>query len=314
VKAWIKAAPLFFIAVLLFVVGLIGGTAIDEPMAKRDVKRGEYHLLEADFHAHTRFSDGFLSPFDIVLQARRRGLDVLAVTEHNLVFPGQIARAYSRTIPGGPTVLVGEEVTTNRYHLHGIGLTEKVDASQPVSKVIDDIHAQGGIAIAAHPVKRFWPTFDPVRDKLDGAEVMHPLVFSAQGRSGSGWRWGEMREFYTRAKTDGHDLMAIGSSDYHFFSPLGVCRTLVFAKGTDEAAVMEALRAKRTVVFDLDGTACGHPEMIELLRRDPYVPKTQDYDYRGTGWPDKVLRTVGFLGLLGLVLFAANRRKFRAPS
>ena len=73
--------------------------AISDPAPVRmETRRGEWRVLEADFHAHTRFSDGFLSPLDLVLQARRRGLDVLAVTEHNNVFPALIARSYARHV------------------------------------------------------------------------------------------------------------------------------------------------------------------------------------------------------------------------
>jgi len=78
--------------------------------------RGGYRVLEVDLHAHTRFSDGFLSPFDLVLQARRRGLDALAITEHNILFPAQLGRWFSR-LTSGPTILVGEEVTTRRFHV-----------------------------------------------------------------------------------------------------------------------------------------------------------------------------------------------------
>lgn len=294
----------FFAACAAVATGALGGTALDTRHTDPPAHRGEYLVLEADFHAHTRFSDGFLSPLDVVLQARRRGLDVLAITEHNLTFPGQIARWYSQRLDG-PIVLVGEEVTTNRFHLHGIGLTRRVDASQSVRDVIADIHAQGGVAIAAHPVRRFWPTFEPVRDRLDGAEVMHPLVFGGASRS-AGWRWEEIRQFYVKARADGHPLMAIGSSDYHFFSPLGVCRTLLFTRGQTEADVMEALRARRTVVYDPSGTPYGDPDMIALLERDPYATRVQDYDDHGRGAGDWIVRVVGFLGLLGVVLFAGR--------
>jgi hypothetical protein len=117
-----------------------------------------------------------------------------------------------------------------------------------------------------------------------------------------------MRDFYEKALAGGHRLTAIGSSDYHFGSPLGVVRTLVFAKDDGEAAVLEALRAGRTVVHDLDGNAYGDAAMIEALAREPYTPRPQDYGYRGSGVADRVARSVGWLGLVGLVLFGLRRR------
>src|SRR5688572_22053837 len=82
--------------------------------------RGGYRVLEGDFHVHTRFSDGFLSPFDVVIAAQRKGLHVVGLTEHNMVLPGKLARWFSSLIEG-PVILVGQEVTTRDYHLIALG-------------------------------------------------------------------------------------------------------------------------------------------------------------------------------------------------
>ncbi|HVY46187.1 MAG TPA: hypothetical protein VHB21_09925, partial [Minicystis sp.] len=198
----------FFLAAAVFLGATAVGTAIDGAPPRPAVFRAGYRVLEADFHAHTRFSDGFLSPLDVVLQARRRGLDALAVTEHNLAFPGEMARWFSRAI-GGPTILVGEEITTNRYHLIAVGLRERVHAGDPLRETIAAVHAQGGVAIAAHPVTPFHARFETALDVLDGAEVMHPLAYAAaqgDGAARAGWSWTSMRDFYLAARASGHPL------------------------------------------------------------------------------------------------------------
>ena len=289
----------------LVALGVVAGTALDRAPARPAAYRAGYRVLEADFHAHTRFSDGFLSPFDLVLQAERRGLDVLAITEHNITFPAFMGRWFSRRV-GGPAILIGEEVTTKHFHLHGVGLTERVDASAPLSEVLAAIHRQGGVAIAAHPVGRYQAAFAAELDHIDAAEVMHPLAYSERR---GGWRWSEMRDFYESARASGHRLTAVGSSDYHFFSTLGLCRTLLFARDGSEEAAFEALKAGRTVVYDLDGQAYGDPAMMEALAREPYATRAQDYGYRGSGLADRLTRAAGWLGLLGLVLFGAGARR-----
>lgn len=293
------------VALLLVALALVVGTAVDRPPPREVAWRAGYRVLEADLHAHTRFADGFLSPFDLVVHARRRGLDVLAVTDHNILFPGLMSRWFSR-LSGGPTILPGEEITTRRFHLHGVGLRERIDASAPLPEVLAAIHRQGGLAIAAHPVRRYWPVFQAEIAQIDAAEVMHPIAYG----SGPAWRWDEIRTFYEDARASGHRLTAVGSSDYHFSSALGVCRTLVFAHDDSEEGVMEALRAGRTVVHDLDGRAYGDPVLITALAAEPYQERPQDYGYRGRGWVDRVARALGWLGLVGLVL--AGRRRARA--
>jgi hypothetical protein len=287
----------------LLVAATAVGTAVDDAPARPPTLRAGLRVLEVDLHAHTRFADGFLSPFDLVIQARRRGLDALAITDHNILFPALVGRWYARTF-GGPTILTGEEITTRDYHVHGVGLEERIDASWPLDRVIDEVHRQGGVMIAAHPVKRFWPSLVPARGRFDAAEVMHPVAF---GSRDGGWRWQEMRDYFDEARAAGQPLTAVSSSDYHFFSPLGVTRTLVLAKSDSEADVLDALRRGKTVVYDLEGRAYGDPELVLALAKEPYPMRAQDYGYHGNGWLDRVFRVLGLAALAGLLLFGRRR-------
>ncbi|HET6890388.1 MAG TPA: hypothetical protein VFH31_04745, partial [Pyrinomonadaceae bacterium] len=98
------------VAGILLIIGIAGGTLTE---TKRDVlptQRDKYKVVEADFHVHAFFGDGQLSPFGIVSQARHKGLHALAITGHNQIFTGRLGRWFSHLI-GGPTVLIGEEIT-----------------------------------------------------------------------------------------------------------------------------------------------------------------------------------------------------------
>jgi hypothetical protein len=137
--------------------------------------------------------------------------------------------------------------------------------------------------------------------KLDGSEVLHPLAYAEPASRG----YRELQQFYAR-----RPLTAIGSSDYHAFSTLGLCRTYVFARENTEAGIIEALRAGRTVVIDRDGRAYGDPTSIKLAAQDS----------RLTGRPDGphnndllsvISRISSILGMVIAVLFGlrlpANR-------
>ncbi len=295
-RAWIAAA-------LLVVIGLVGGALFDPRPERPVVHRAGYRVLEADFHTHTTFSDGTLSPLSLVRQADRRGLDVIGVTEHNTVLAGRFARVWSE-LTNGPLVIPGEEVTTGRYHLIAVGLERTVSPDQPIEAVVADIHAQGGVAIAAHPVKRFQPGLEPIRSQLDGVEVMHPIAFASRSPS---WQWHDLVAYHEETTPR---PAAIGSSDYHFASILGLCRTLVFVEEPATAAsVLDAIRARRTVVVDRDGNLLGSPELVDALRNEPYVPRTSDYAYRGENGADRVLRLVSLLGVTGVVFLRARARR-----
>ncbi len=304
-----KQRALAALSLLLVVASTIAGSIID-PIPPRPVEeRAGYRVLEADFHAHTRFSDGFLSPPDLVDQANRRGLDVLAVSEHNQIFPARIARWYSRLV-GGPTIVLAEEVTTRDYHVLAIGIHDAVDASHGLASVIDEVHAQGGVVAAAHPTLRYQRALRPVIDRLDAMEVMHPIAFQREGSTiGNA---SEMRDFYLEAESHGHPVAPLGDSDYHAGSILGIVRTYVFVKGDTEAEIVDAIRARRTVTFDLDGRGFGDPALVDALVENPIPPRATDYGYHGAGTVDVVARVAGFVGVLGVLAFGLGLRKRRS--
>jgi len=300
----------FHLAMALLIIAGVAGTLLDRHPERPVVERAGYRVLQADFHAHTRMSDGVLSPQGLVLHASRRGLDVVAVTEHNMTLPGKMARWFSELI-GGPLVLVSQEVTSSRFHLHGVGIEAAIDATLPLSDVIDQIHAQGGVAIAAHPTRKYWQQYAPVLARLDGTEVAHPMRWAPSRR---GWAGEHLVEFYDDAWAKGHAIAPIGSSDYHFFSPLGVVRTWVFVERATAAGVLDAIRAGRTVTRMPDEERWyGPPELVQALKDDP-VPanvKPETYNYGDVTIADAGFRWMGLLGLLGLVFLSPRPRSTR---
>ena len=291
---------------VLLAASLAIGAAYDYAPPRPVAQRAGYRVLVGDFHAHTRFSDGFLPPWDLVLHARRRGLDAVGVTEHNQVFPAKLARAFSKAI-GGPTGVVGEEITFRDYHLIALGLDHRIAPDGDVPTLVARVHAQGGVAIAAHPAAQFWKAYEPARAMLDGTEVMHPVAW-ADASSERGFRWTDMRAFYLRAHEEGLRMTPIGSSDYHAFSPLGLCRTYVFVERDDEQAIVDAIRKGRTVVYDRSGRGYGPPTLVAALAAEPLEnPGPTDDGYRARGFLDGVGRILGLLGALALVVVGRPR-------
>jgi predicted metal-dependent phosphoesterase TrpH len=222
----------------LLLTALAAGTVSDVPVARPPVMRGEFHVLAVDFHVHPfPLSWSTLGPWDLALEARHQGLDAVAIAGHNHVWVGQAARWISRIV-GGVTVIPAEEIHPPRGHIVALGIDRTIDWRLPAERAIDEVHRQGGVAIAAHPVKSSWRVWTPgAMQKLDAAEVLQPvtILLPDAGR--------EMREFRERA-----NVAAIGSSDYHGLGPVGLCRTYVLARDDSEAAILEAVRAGRTEV------------------------------------------------------------------
>ena len=290
-----------YVSAALLLIGLLGGTFHRTSQPTSPAERGGYKVVEADFHVHSHAGDGLLSPFGLVLFAQRQGLHAFAITDHNQTFAAPAGKWFSDLI-GGPTVIVGEEITAPDYHLIGVGLTQRVTWKQSLADSINEIHRQGGVAIAAHPGRKYDQAFEPSINDLDGAEIMHPLAHASSERAT------ELRESYQRGKAASLDLAAVGSSDYHWFNSLGLCRTYVFARNNNEQEILDALRKGRTVVYDVEGNAFGDAESIKLLQEQPIKRDSVDYNYRGSSTIDTLTRTCGWLGLAGLLFFRRRKR------
>ena len=286
-------------SIALIVVGIAAGTVADRSRARPPLTIGGYRVLAADFHTHSSlWSDAALTPWGLVLEAERQGLDAIAITGHNQTLDGKIGRWFSRTI-GGPLVLAGEEILSEpSYHLIAAGITERVSFQQSAARAIDEIHRQGGIAIAAHPLPPFWAAYDPAAmERLDGAEICHPLVWELE----SGQR--DLERFAARGY-----VAAIGSSDFHGSARLGMCRTFVFAREASEAAVIDAVRAHRTVVYGRDGKAYGDPALLRLIGDDVRLREAASPEppVSVLDWISRVAAVVGLAGVVALALRRAG--------
>jgi predicted metal-dependent phosphoesterase TrpH len=112
-------------------------------------------LIRVDLHNHTHFSpDSILTPEQFVREARKRRLDIAAITDHNTI-RGALAVRDLADFP----VIVGEEVRSEDGEILGLFLTEDVPKGLPASETIARIKGQGGIAGVPHP-------FDSLRSAL----------------------------------------------------------------------------------------------------------------------------------------------------
>src|SRR5882672_63719 len=163
----------------VLMLAITAGTLADRPRPRPPIVIGGYRVLAVDFHTHSStWSDGAVTPWGLVLEAERQGLDAIAITGHDQTSDGQLGYWFSHMI-GGPIILRGEEIIAPKYHLIAAGISETISFRQSAASAIDEVHRQGGIAIAAHPGPDWWAGYDkPAMARLDGAEICHPLIYS----------------------------------------------------------------------------------------------------------------------------------------
>ena len=229
-----------------------------------------YETLKCDFHAHTYFSDGQVSPEFRVAEAWQDGLDVLAITDHLEYIPfGEFIKGDFNTSAQkakkaaeryGLMVVQGAEITRNKPlgHLNALFVTDgnKMKNDDPM-KSIAEARAQGAFIMWNHPG---WPDdkstlYDIQKElisakKIDGVEIINS------------------HEYYPAAITFAADyqLAYMGNSDIHSTTRSeygGNIRpmTLVFAKERNEDALKEAMFAHRTIAL-YDNMLFGPAELL----------------------------------------------------
>jgi hypothetical protein len=282
------------VSAVLALVSMVAATAARPAVARPVRTLGEERILAVDLHVHTFPGDGALLPWDLAREAHRRALDAIAITAHNQMIG--IEATGAGPTPFGVLLLSGEEVTMPEVHIAAIGLTSAIGWRGTVAEVAAAIHAQGGVAIAAHPAeadRRAW-TDDGFR-AVDGVEVAHPTMYaSPQDRA-------DLRSAYAQARRAHPMIAAIGSSDDHTAEPIGLCRTYVFVTEVTTAGIVDAIRRGQTVACDGDGVATG-PALLRTAAAEACRADAEAGEHT-PGWP-RLATGLAWLGLLGLAFLS----------
>jgi hypothetical protein len=126
-------------------------------------------------HVHSTYSDGTGTVPQIADAAKRAGVDVVLLTDHDTLAAKRRGeeRWYDDVL-----VLVGEEVSpTDRDHFLAFGIDDEIDRRLTGPEICDAVAAAGGFGFAAHPFSRGSARFKRPgipfgeRDCLDGIEL-----------------------------------------------------------------------------------------------------------------------------------------------
>lgn len=255
---------------VLFVAALVAGTVTDAP---RVLSAPNPLVLSADFHVHASPGDGFLPVWEIQREAERRGIDVVAITNHNHDVAMRLAR-FTGLVRPYPMVIASQELTSPSFHIAAVGVSHMIDWRLPALQAIEAIHAAGGVAIAAHPERSSWHVTDEnALRTLDGIEVAHPAVF-LEPRAERAYR-----ELFDRVRSINSTVAPIGSSDFHVGGALAPCRTYVLVQEVSREGVLRAIRDGRTVATCPGGRVVGSEEHVQLAgpRINPEQPMRFGY-------------------------------------
>jgi len=210
--------------------------------------------MEIDLHIHTGRYSGCsnIDPVMAITRAKEVGLDGIALTEHGIRWPDEeIHKLLKQANIPGFIVLPGQEIAC--YSAKGkfqgeflvFGFHSSLGSNKTAEQLIEIVHNNGGIVIAAHPFKRhdtgqgYYGSGDdtPVFN-LDAIEVEHPS-YDGEAR----------RRAALTAETMG--IAGIGCSDAHDLRDIGKCRSVFENEVRDIKTLCEEVRARRVRAVNL---------------------------------------------------------------
>jgi predicted metal-dependent phosphoesterase TrpH len=226
--------------------------------------------LLCDFHVHTNYSDGKLTVSEVVDFYGHRGFDCLCITDHwtdprRLI--GKLARLTPLTLSYdqveeyfeviareakrawrryGMLVLTGLEFNKDgptrksSAHLLGLDLKQPISPRHDLMETITRIHAQGGLAVAAHPhlMKSEW-----AKETLylwDQQDKFAPVI--------DAWEIANRNNLFTPVSL--RRLPFLANSDFHKPKHIYSWKTLLNCE-KDPEAIKECIRRNENVSITL---------------------------------------------------------------
>ncbi len=184
-----------------------------------------------DLHVHSKCSDGHDDVKTIIKSAVKKGLNGIAITDHDTMRGSVVARRVIKDLKLDIVLIPGAEVTTSEGHLLVLGVGDLPKSKMSPEETTDVAHDFGGITVVPHPYHPFRHAIGRI-PKCDAVEVYNSKhlfgIANARARIG--------------AKK--HHLPMVAGSDSHFAKTVGLGVTEIDAEDADDA--IQAIKSGHT--------------------------------------------------------------------
>lgn len=180
----------------------------------------------ADLHVHSIFShDGTATVPAILQRAKQVGLDIIAITDHDIIRGSLLAAELAPQY--GVQVITGVEITTADGDLLALSIRKLIPAGLSLMETIMRVGEQGGFCIAPHPMSEAhsmhslgaYAIRQALRDRdaariLIGLETYNAMVLDRSSNDAA------------KILAECSDIAQTGSSDAHVVEAVGLGATI----------------------------------------------------------------------------------------
>ena len=167
--------------------------------------------MKIDLHCHSYYScDGISSPEKLIKSALKKGLDGIAITDHDTISGWKEAIRAAKKL--NVVLVLGEEIKTKEGDILGLFLKEEIKAKTPL-EVIKEIKNQGGIAIIPHPYhwRKPFKDLEKYKNLADGIEVFNARSQSKKGNQ-KAFNFALKNNLVMTAGSDAHSSFEVGNA------------------------------------------------------------------------------------------------------
>ncbi|ANS74813.1 hypothetical protein AWM70_09585 [Paenibacillus yonginensis] len=199
--------------------------------------------LKGDLHAHTRHSDGSYTPEQAMELSLGKGLDYLALTDHNTASQNRFAHAGHEEL----LLIPGVELTSYKGHANLLGHPDSLEdfrvlTREQAAAQLEKARDKGALISLNHP-------FDESCPWEFGFDVPYDAVEVWNGP------WRELNEtavrWWQEQLAQGQRIVAVGGSDVHrteAYMSHGTPTAYVLAGSETAGAIIEGIRRGAVVI------------------------------------------------------------------
>jgi predicted metal-dependent phosphoesterase TrpH len=191
--------------------------------------------MRIDFHCHSFYSkDGFSCPKKLIETAIKKGLDGIALTDHDTIKGWKEADEIAKKL--NFLLIFGEEIKTDEGDILGLFLQKEIK-SKKAKEAMEEIKSQNGIVIIPHPFhfkENFKGNLEKYLNLIDGIEVFNARLPSKKADK-------KAIEFAQK-----YNLAMIAGSDCHYHKAVGDASTLIEAQNLEE--IKKAIFERKTKI------------------------------------------------------------------
>jgi predicted metal-dependent phosphoesterase TrpH len=187
--------------------------------------------LNVELHCHTyHSSDSLMRPHQILKACEQRGIDRVAITDHNTIAGARETHALDPE-----RVIIGEEILTTEGEILGYFMQEEIPEGLPPIEVVNRLNDQGAVISISHP-------FDLTRGcrwSMETLQSLFPLIDALEVFNARCWSDAPNQQAMDLAQSSG--LCGTAGSDAH--APIEVGRAyLNLPAFMDARSFREALK------------------------------------------------------------------------